>query len=475
MSDWKPKVRPGLRWETLSLSAEEGFLLSRIDGTTSVAGLTHLTGLSQGQVELTLQKLASDGAIDPPAPRAAASSSSSSSSGAAAPFVERRNTARRPVVLPTDEGDVPEFSADKSAEDAARTDTPASSDDIRAALDEMSDDDLELPALMSLEGDDTAEGDAVLDDMNEGDGAGGDARVATDEKLADVEAPAMVVPSDDAPPAEPPTESVSADGASPADGDAGKGGEEDEGAPSKEDADATEVEEGNYRKLFETQLHDLPQEEREKLARTESGPTLLALCFDPVPQVIHGILENPQVGFPHARLIARHHRTPQGIDAVFGRGELARDGMVQRYLLANPMLQDVHLKKLLQPKRLAVIYKWALSRDLPEKNRSKVRNILRSRWSTAEGDERANLIFATEGRILTMLIGIPIDSQTTMLLCARTIHSVMLIQNLARFASTPPNLLVHLLKQAACKRQVHLRNMIFQHPNCPSSEKRKTH
>ena len=433
MSDWKPKLRAGLRWESLNLTAEEGFLLSRIDGVTSVDGLTHLTGLSAAQVGLVLGKLQSSGAIDPP------------------PVVDRAPTSstsparvRAPVDVTAEQGP-PLLTADDSVE----------SDAIRQALDEMQHGGGDLP---SLEGDDTDEGAALFDDD-----AAADPPVPTDADQATADAGV-----DD------PSGPDAADAADEDAEDARSDVDEDEAGDKRDDA-AADVEEGNHRKLFETTLHDLPQEEREKLARVEGGHVLCALCFDPVPAVINGILENPQVGFPHARLIARYHRTPQGIDAVFKRAEFVRDGQVQRYLLANPMLQDPHLKKILQPKRLGIVYKWALSRDIPEKNRNKVRHLLRAKWSTAEGDERANLVFGTEGRVLLMLAGLPFDSQTTSLLCQRTYNSTMLIQNLARFSATPPLLINHLMRQAIVKRQAHLRTMLLQHSNCPSDLKRKAH
>jgi hypothetical protein len=366
------------------------------------------------------------------------------------------------------------MSADASAEEG---DDAAA---IRAALDEASTDTLGLPQLAELDGDDTDEGAAVFDDGADNARADAAAHGNSDDDDDDGDDDGLFAEAEAQAAADTEAHRAARDDDAPAPADdAGEGeegkGEDGEAKETEEEKETAAVAEANYRKLFETQLHDLPLEEREKLARTESGPVLLALCFDPVPGVIHGIFENPQVGFPHARLVARHHRTPQGIEAVFTRAELARDAQVQRWLMANPMLQDAHFKKLLGPKRIGVIYKWALSRDLPEKNRQKVRNTLRAKWGTAEGDERANLIFTTEGRVLQMLIGLPLDSMTVQQLCARTIHSVMLVQNLARFASTPPALLTHLLRQATVKRQVHLRTMIFQHPNCPSTEKRKTH
>jgi hypothetical protein len=451
MNEWKPRVKNGLRWESLALTAEDGFLLSRIDGATSVMGLSHLTGLSLSQVQDGLRRLRASGALDAePTPGAAPASSTSSTS---------TSPARAATTRPAQPATPPR----PSSTPVHDIDEPLSDDDLF--------DDLGGEDEVSLEGDATVEGDVVDDERAAPADARDDGGV---DATPDDREPTAARRAYDDDPMDHIDDQRSADDEVSAD-DAGddddQGDEQADGDEQKKDDD--EVEEGNYRKLYETTLHALPQDEREKLAKTATGPTLLALCFDPVPHVVGSIFENPQCGFPHARLVARHHRTPQGLDDVLRRAEFARDAQVQRFLLANPMLNDAQLKKLLAPKRLDVVYKWALSRDLPEKNRAKVRLILRSKWSTADGEARAHLIFTTEGRVLTMLIGLPFDSQTTTLLCARTYNSLMLIQNLARFSSTPPQVLQHLLKQALVKRQPHLRTLIAQHPNCPSDVKRK--
>ena len=48
--DYKPAPLEGVDWTKLSLSAEEGFVLSRIDGSTSLKSLEHLTGLPAERV-----------------------------------------------------------------------------------------------------------------------------------------------------------------------------------------------------------------------------------------------------------------------------------------------------------------------------------------------------------------------------------------------------------------------------------------
>ena len=48
-----------------------------------------------------------------------------------------------------------------------------------------------------------------------------------------------------------------------------------------------------HRQLFETRLHPKPEDERAALAKTAEDPELSALCFDPVPAVIHEVLLVP--------------------------------------------------------------------------------------------------------------------------------------------------------------------------------------
>ena len=248
---------------------------------------------------------------------------------------------------------------------------------------------------------------------------------------------------------------------------------EEEG-PSAEDAAQDAALEGdglNARKLYHTELSKLEQPAREAMAKSAKDPHLSALCFDPQQQVIARIFDNPSAGLLHALLVARNHHTPQGLDVVMQRAELLRDPRVQRVLLHNTMLQEVQLKRILQPKRLAEIYQVVINREIPEKSRQKSRMILRSKWSMAEGEERAGLVFLTEGRCLQILTGLPFDSHTTSLLCRRTYTSLLLMQSLARFGACPPQVLAHLLKQAIVRRQPQLRTAIMQHPNCPSDSK----
>ncbi len=227
-----------------------------------------------------------------------------------------------------------------------------------------------------------------------------------------------------------------------------------------------------YRKLFETELKKLDRDVRVKLAAKASDPVLSALCFDPDPGVINGVLSNHSIGSQQARLIAEHHHTASGLEALSRRTQLMRDQTVFRMLLRNLQAPDSVLRRMFSPLPLIQIFKSTLGRECTERARRIAREILRQKFQRGEGEAKAALIFNTEGRCLNQLLGLPLDQKTTLLLCRRTYNSVILIQSLARFPSTPPKLIAHLLKQPAVRRQQHLKNLLKRHPNCPSALKR---
>jgi hypothetical protein len=246
--------------------------------------------------------------------------------------------------------------------------------------------------------------------------------------------------------------------------------EDDDGEPAAEEP----VEETReYKKLFEQELHPLPVDERVALAGTVSGAKLFALCFDPVPAVIHAIFRNTAASIEHARLVAFHHRDSRGLEELCGRPQVIADGLVHRRLVRNPATTEAQLRRLIGTKRLLVIYKVSLDRDVPERSRAAARNLLRSKFTTAQAEERVELVWGTEGRVLLVLTGCTFDSRMTSILCSKTYASMMLVQALARFPATPPALVAYLLRQPIVKRQQHLKNQLLQHQNCPSEAKRR--
>lgn len=226
------------------------------------------------------------------------------------------------------------------------------------------------------------------------------------------------------------------------------------------------------RRLFETVLRLLPREQRILMAQTCVDAPLEALCFDPDPGVIAALLDNPAAGLAHARLIALHHRNPVGLATLARRAALARDALVRQRLLQNPQSTEAILRGMLNGKPLLQLFPLTTSRDLTERSRRLVREALRQAFHRAEADERVGLIVKTEGRCLRGLSGIPLGAKAAALLASTTISSSLLVQNLAQWSPTPPNVIEHLMRQPLVMRAPHLRHALLRHPNCPSRLKR---
>ena len=90
----------------------------------------------------------------------------------------------------------------------------------------------------------------------------------------------------------------------------------------------------------------------------------------------------------------------------------------------------------------------------------------------SSSDERASLLFKTEGRCLLLLVQCSLDAHATQILCSKSNYTMLFIQNLARWSATPPPLLAHLLKNPIVRRNQGLKKMLLKHPNCPSEAKR---
>jgi len=230
---------------------------------------------------------------------------------------------------------------------------------------------------------------------------------------------------------------------------------------------------GIHRKLYETRLRQLTSGERTARAKSALEPELSAFCFDPLPAVVQSLLENERFGLLQARLVAAHHPTPAGLEALCARGAFTADLGVRRALLRNPQLPPGVLRRLYGNRRLLEHFKLASSRDLPERTRGTARELMRSRFATAEADERVEVIVKTEGRCLMQLAGLPVDGKTAALLCNRTYASTLFVQNLSRWAVTPGALIAHLLKQELVRRSPALRTSLMRHPNAPAAEKQR--
>lgn len=371
----------------LKLSPEEGFVLSRVDGTSTVKELVALTGLDEGRVVEIIARLSDEGAVEV----------------SGGPEVERAEA---------------EVATATTASERLALDDEAIDNELRAFLRA----DLESP---SEELDSNAE---LLADMSE----------ETSSSCVDVPAADTEAANDE----------------------------------PEEDAEATARTEREYRKLYETVYHAMSRDERVKAAGEVSGVRLLALCLDPDPQVIHAIFANTHVMLECPRLIATHHRTHIGLEHIAKRADFLADSIVQRRLLRNPQLPNTILGRLVNPKLMMEVYKIAIDREIPERTRVMTREILRKKFMLSSSDERAALLFKTEGRCLFLLVNCSLDAHATQILCSKNSYTILFIQNLARWSATPPALLAHLLKMPVVRRNLGIRKMLLKHPNTPSDLKR---
>ncbi|HSQ66625.1 MAG TPA: hypothetical protein VLM85_25565, partial [Polyangiaceae bacterium] len=230
--------------------------------------------------------------------------------------------------------------------------------------------------------------------------------------------------------------------------------------------------ERDYRKLYEEKFHVLTTDARIEAAHTAKGADLFALCLDPDPRIVAAILENHTRGLDHVRMMASHHHTGTGLEMISRRQDWLRDPLVERRLLRNPHTPETVLSRVMSAKQLLHTYKIMVDREIPEQTRTRVRGHFRKKWTTSPPEERADLILRTEGRPLLYMTGCTFDARTTQIICGKTIASMLMIQNFAKFPATPPGVLAHCMKQAFVRKNPGIRRLLLQHPNMPGEVKR---
>ncbi len=227
----------------------------------------------------------------------------------------------------------------------------------------------------------------------------------------------------------------------------------------------------NFREVYAKHIRVLPPAQRAARAQTADANYLMAFCFDPLPEVIRYVLENVNLGLPHARLIAANHRSSAGLEQLCRNRAFLRDTGVQRGLFKNPQVPNNILQRVTQMKPLLQVYNMTNSHEMTQRVKGIIRELFRGKFQTSTAEEKVGLILNTDGRCLRRLVGVGLGDQVVTLLCRRAIHSTMLLRNLANFPATPPRLLIHLHKQPMVRRNASLRNAILRHPNTPTTLK----
>lgn len=244
--------------------------------------------------------------------------------------------------------------------------------------------------------------------------------------------------------------------------------DDDLGAPEVEDEAAI----GDPRKLYRTRYADLPPDDRIALAKEADGTTLRALAYDPVPRIINAVMENPNFSVVEARIIAREHPSSIGLQMVANNARLLADSEVRRRLLRNGHVSAQILGALLRGKPLLSIHQVSISHDVPENTKTFARSELRRAFGERSPDEKVALILKTEGRVLNLVVGMALDGRSISMIVGRSAMSPMLIRSFAQWPTTPPPILVHIMKLPQVQRDKALQQVVLRHPNLPSQYKR---
>lgn len=410
-------VRPkpmGAPMSGLPLTPEEGFVLSRIDGRLSVKDLVALTGLEENRVEQIVTKLASHGAIQ----------------------LEGAESTQQ---LP-DAGSDPRLPAAQGTTSLA---------DFAAVLGMD-------PSAFAAAGAPAAVETPVAEDRVESRSNHPPPAVSEPEPAADAS------PEEEIPTLDPDLHGVADEPAAPAEETAGE-------EPSEATSAAAER---NYRQLYQEKFHPMTTDARVQAAKTAQGAELFALCLDPDARIIAAIMENHGCGLDHVRMMAFHHRTGTGLEMISRRQDWLRDQLVERRLLRNPQTPETVLARVMSSKQLLQTYKIMVDREVPELTRTRVRGHFRKKWTTAAPEDRADLVMRTEGRPLIYMTGCTFDARTTQIICGKTLASMLMIQNFAKFPATPPGILAHCMKQPFVRKNPGIRKLLLQHPNMPGEVKR---
>ena len=238
------------------------------------------------------------------------------------------------------------------------------------------------------------------------------------------------------------------------------------------DAKEEEVRIGDARRLYQTKYKELPVEEREALAKAGDESVRRALSHDPLPRVITSLMDNPNFSVVEARIIAREHPSGQGLTLLAQRAKLLADPEVRRRLLRNGHVTQALVQTVLRGRPLFTIHQVSISHDVPENSKNFARQELRRTFGERGPEEKAALILKTEGRVLTLLVGMALDGRTIAIIVGRSAMSPMLIRNFANWPTTPPPILTHMMRLPQVQRDKSLQQALMRHPNLPSQLKR---
>src|SRR5262245_14860813 len=126
-----------------------------------------------------------------------------------------------------------------------------------------------------------------------------------------------------------------------------------------------------------------------------------------------------------------------------------------------------------KPSKLLEACALIAEEDTPEDARESARAWLSNTFLEASPEERATLLWESDGHVLPALGQVPFDPRVAKILGGKTFTSPMLVTNLAGCPTCPASLLTHLLKQPIVRRVPQLRRMLLAHANMPADLRRR--
>ena len=433
MDAWIPKLNLQFDYKTLDLNREEAFVLSQLDGTTSILNLVHLTGLPKDQVRDIVLKLYLSGAlIEQDIPDDIARDARLAKEG-----------------LIESEG---EFEIEHQGFDALELDEPALDFEERLVTDEQRTSD----AMALLREDESLERGGMFErkaapvlraPVVEEEELSGETLAFRSDSSKDLSERVDMKQVRERP-AEAPAQ-----------------------APASLDYIPEAPEDVRRRKLvqFKKQYKaiaiEMNLEQRIAAAGNFDGDELCALCFDQRPEVAAAVMNNSRASVIHGRLIAALNKNPVILARLADKPRFANDSTLRRYLLGNQRGADSLYQSLFELMSLGEVAELCWGGEISERAKRSGMKTLRKLYQHAKAEERLELIVNADGACLTGPGALNLDSQTAALLCKADLASPGLIHNLASCRSTPTNLVTHLSRLPQVRSSAPLRNLLQQHPN----------
>jgi|GEM_PF-2706200 len=216
-----------------------------------------------------------------------------------------------------------------------------------------------------------------------------------------------------------------------------------------------------------TVLRTLSVDERRSRSLVAQNEDLEALCHDPDPGVIYHLLKNPGFGLNQARLVAAHHSSFAGLDALAKRSNFMADEGVRGAFLKNALCPENLHQQIFQTMPLIKLFLYTHSPEIQEKARHVARRIYAARFRQDSPNEKIHLLIATGGRCLRVVGSGAIDSALAVAMKRRTDYSSELILALAHYADTPHELIAHLVKLPVVRHNNALFDSLRRHKNTP--------